>query len=150
MFLSDLYAYKNIPNLVKSETIVSDVEILYSSGEIHPKFAIKILFYDGGSMEIHGINKKGEGDLNIFKIDDYIIIFNEKYSKRPAGQEIAMGIFSIIADEQLETIIDIIRNYHKISNFINNLPDEYDENFMHHFHFLINGHEYFLSKSKNL
>jgi hypothetical protein len=86
-------------------------------------YFVEILFDGGGSLQVSDVNENGTGNMKITLVNDYDVLFCAEEFRPPLGRRKVMQLYSIIAGEQLETIIDIVNNYHKINRFVNNLPD---------------------------
>ena len=110
----------NVSLMILRDPAVLDAEILYDAKEYGIKnreFVVRILFNDGGSLEINGINENGFGNMEIRAVNEYVVIFLDVTKKGVTESEVKMQIYSIITGERLETITDILRNYDTISNY---------------------------------
>ena len=108
--------------MIKSDTAVSDAEILFDKGVFTNEFAIKVLFNDGGILEMHGVNEKGKGSIHIYKINDHFVLIVNKDDKY-IGHKRELELWSTIIGEQLESVMDVIKNHHVISEHIENWTD---------------------------
>jgi hypothetical protein len=118
--LRNVYISTNLSLKILRNPSVLDVKLL---PEKNSTYLVRILFDDGGSLEVLGVNEKGTGDIEIVLVNDYKVLFCAEEFKGPMGRKDVMEIYSILAGEQLETIMEIVNNYHMISRFVNNLPD---------------------------
>jgi hypothetical protein len=121
--LRNVYISTNLSLVILKDPSVLDVELLTRENST---YLVSLLFDDGGSLEVLGVNESGTGNMEIDLVDDYVIVFCDERTRRPVGRKIRMQIYSIIAKGQLETITDIAKNYHVISQYVNGLPDLYD------------------------
>jgi hypothetical protein len=118
--LRNVYISTNLSLMILKNPSVLDVKLL---AEENSTYLVRILFDDGGSLEVLGVNGNGTGNMEIDLVNDYKILFCTEEFKRPIGRKNVMQIYSMLAGEQLETIIDIVNNYYIISRVVNNLPD---------------------------
>jgi hypothetical protein len=118
------YAYvrTKIILMIKNDPAVSDAEILFDKGMFINEFAIRVLFNGGGVLEIHEVNGKGKGSIHIYKIDDNIILIVNNDGKY-IRHELELEFWSVIIGEQLESVMDIIKNYHAINKHIEDWTD---------------------------
>jgi hypothetical protein len=118
--LRNVYISTNLSLMVLKDPSVLDVKLL---AERKSTYLVRILFDDGGSLEVLGVNENGTGDMEINLVNDYKVLFCAEEFKGPMGRKNVMEIYSMLAGKRLETIIDIEYNYRAISQFVNKLPD---------------------------
>lgn len=121
------YYHANVSLMIQKNPSVSDVEILYNEEDdiFIPKdfeFRILISFNDGSTIELSGVNEYGKGDIRIIYVDDYYISFGNKNDEYADYTE-EHKIWSAIIGTQIESIVDIIKNYHVITQYVKPLPD---------------------------
>jgi hypothetical protein len=111
---------------IDDESAVLSEKILYVEGvPPHTKYAIEILFNDGGKLGVSKINHRGDGAVYISYVDDYECGIVKK-NREGIGSKVGFEVWSAIIGVQLKTITDIIQNYHIIRVNIESWPDLYD------------------------
>ena len=121
-FLSSSH-YDNVSLIILREPNVLNVKILYDEGYIWShEFAIEILLNDGGNMQVRRVNKNGMGNMEISYIDNYYIGIGNK-NKDYEKQTTELQVWSTIIGSKLETITDIVKNYHAIYQYVENAPN---------------------------
>jgi len=158
------YARVNIPLEIKNDSTVLDVEILSDMGTLHCEFYIRVLFSDGNSLEVDGVNEFGKGrKMNIRRVNNLEISIVNKISDIAIDREQQLKFFSDVIGVKLETIMDIVKNYRAICKQVENWPNLSDyklggekiyevrhrvleKNLFSDNIALYNGHEYFLYK----
>jgi hypothetical protein len=86
-------------------------------------YLVRILFDNGGSLEVFGVNENGAGCMEIFRVDNYAVMFCPEKIGLPINRTKKMQLYREITGDGLATITDIVEKYHIISRFVNNLPD---------------------------
>ena len=122
-----LYNRANVSLMVFRDPNVLNAEILFDENEFGItacSFAIKILFNDGGSLQIHGVNEKGMGYMEIFYVDDFYIGIGNK-NRSFVNRTKRLQVWSTITGVKLESITDIVSNYQVISKFTKNIPNSH-------------------------
>jgi hypothetical protein len=120
--LREDYIRTNLSLMIFKNSSVVDVEVLPSAHD-NSTYIIQILFDDGGSLDLSNVNEDGTEIMEIHAVDEYLVWFCPEESLRPLRQEKKMQLYSMIVEEPLDTIINIVNTYPKISRFVNNLPD---------------------------
>jgi hypothetical protein len=119
--ISYSYNYKKIPLVIKSDFSVLNAEILFDSGVFKCEFFIKILFKDGCSMIVDRVNEFGNGNkMEIRRVNNMEISIVNKKNDVAIEQEQQLKFFSALTGTQLETIMDIVKNYRVICSEIEN------------------------------
>jgi len=116
--------YDNVVNVIKKEPIVKDVKVWSTDGNIVTRyFDMEVEFYNGGNIWAFDINQWGKEDekkpMNINIINDYRITFFNK-SKKDFIFFKDLNIWSEVIGVELGSIVDIIKNYHIISEHVIN------------------------------
>jgi len=116
------HARADIPAMINSDSAVLNAEIIYNEGVYDAEFYIRILFVDGNSLEVRGVNQRGKGEMEIEKVNDYrIMIVNRNGVSIRAEQE--LELWSTITGLQFKTIMDIVKNYDVFCKCIESWPD---------------------------
>ena len=138
----------NVLLMILKDPDVLDAEILYDRGLFwRYDMGIRILFNDGGCLEIGGVDKNGKGDIRIHIVDDYGILsdaFNEK--GQGWGQTTTLKMWSVILGFKVSSVTDLVRNHHLISQHVKNIPEisrEYESRYV----LIIDGNTHNLFKS---
>jgi hypothetical protein len=122
-FLSSLH-YNDVLLKILKEPDVFDAEILYTKG--HPFWpesaAIRILYNNGGSLEIDRVNEHGEGNIRIDYVDDYCIVCSVKEGENFFRNR-DLELWSKITGVQLKNITDCVVNYPIISKYVEEAPN---------------------------
>jgi hypothetical protein len=105
--------------MISMEPNVIDVEISYHDRK-NRLFDMNIFFDDGGSLRVMAINVNGIGDMVIGVGGCIITVIDRNINFLDRTKNLQM--WSIITGEQLESIMDIVRNYHAISLYASDLP----------------------------
>jgi hypothetical protein len=106
-------AWKRIPLMLENVPSVSKAEILYDAGVFGHEFGVQVLFKTGDTLMLYRVNRWGKGDIEIAAINNYRpVILNEKGIGINPKQEIKF--WSLITGLQLETIVDLAKNYNII------------------------------------
>jgi len=132
-FIKQVTSSTEILLMIKNDPAVLDAKIL--SSDIYAFFGsdyfIGILFNDGNSIIVDHVNEFGKGKrIKIKYVNDYGISIVDK----SGGQiDLKQGLkfFSALIGVELETVMDIVKNYRAICNEIENwinLPDYKKDN----------------------
>jgi len=121
-FLSSLH-YNDVLLKILKEPGVLDAEILYSEGNSFwpESAAVRILFNDGGSLEVIGVNEHGEGNIKIDDVDGYYIGNSVKDGEDFFHNN--LELWSKILGVQLINITDCVKNYSVIKQYVRNVPN---------------------------
>ena len=124
-FLYSLH-YNDVLLKILKEPGVLDAEILYNKGNSFwpESAAIRILFNDGSSLEVHGVNEHGEGNIVIAYVDDYYIassVKNREFSLYIYNRN--LELWSKILGVQIKNITDCVENYPAISKYVEKAPN---------------------------
>jgi len=108
---------RKYPFVLSAEILFDDYDGIYGCN-----FGIRIVFKDGGSLRIHNVNERGGGpNLSIYSIDNNNIrIANKSNDYRYTNE---LKVWSIVIGVQLESIMDIVRNYSTIRWYAKNAPN---------------------------
>jgi hypothetical protein len=117
--LRGVYNKTNLSLMILKNPSVLDVKLFPDDGI----YLVRILFDNGGSLEVAGVNENGTGYMEIGDVDDYAVMFWPEEIGPSIGREKIMWLYSIVTGNHLATITDIVNKYHIISRFVNNLPD---------------------------
>jgi hypothetical protein len=122
-FLSSSHYNDTLINILKEPNVL-DAEILYTKGNpFWPESAaIRIVFNDGGSLNVNNVNEHGKGNMEIAYVDDYCIessVKDGEYSLYNRNLE----LWSKILGVQLINITDCVKNYSAITQYVENMPN---------------------------
>jgi hypothetical protein len=144
--ISSTAARKSIPLMIADDPAVLKVEILDDTGIIHSEFYIRILFKDGGKLELSRVNEWGRGEIKVERVDDYRIVVGK--DGMGITREQHTKLLSYITGLQLKSVMDFVKNYRVIFNFVENLPERNNQRNNNRI-IIYEGQEYFLTRSVN-
>jgi hypothetical protein len=141
--ISSTAARKSIPLMIADDPAVLKVEILDNDGIIHSEFYIRILFKDGGKLELSRVNEWGRGKIKVERVGDYRIVG----VKDGVGisREQQTKLLSYITGLQLKSVMDFVKNYRVIFNLVENLPERKNQRDSNQI-IIYEDQEYFLAK----
>ena len=119
--IRNMYVHARILSMIKSDPFVLDAEILLDDGILGFDLSIEIIFSDGCSMYIRNIDERGRGAmLYLARVNGFSVSYISTSGKKDIELDQNMKFWSIIIGVQLETVMDLIKNYRKINKHIEN------------------------------
>ena len=113
-----------VSSMITREPTVSDITLFNNDDFFGSDYYIKILFNDGNSIAVNHVDKFGKGKrMRIMYVNDYFLLISNKSTGKLINYNQELKFLSTLIGVQLETVVDIIKNYHVICNEIENWID---------------------------
>ena len=106
---------------INRDPSVLDISLFNNNDLFGADYYIHIYFKDGNSIGINHVEEFGKGKRMIIQnVNGYVVFITNKSTGMGIAQDQELKLFSTLIGVQLETIIDIVKNYRAICSEIEN------------------------------